>query len=87
MLSAVPIQSDPKYLASITVLGFARLIWPHPLNFQASDHIGFSCRREEVTEIYNTPLLELVFRAASVHRLHNNPQMVRSSSNAGAVAV
>ncbi len=35
------------------------------------------CRREEVNEVYSTPLLELVYKAASVHRLYNDPQMVR----------
>lgn len=27
--------------------------------------------------MYNTPFLELVFRAATVHRMHNDPQMVQ----------
>lgn len=35
------------------------------------------CSREEVAEVYNTPLLELVYRAASVHRMYNDPSMVR----------
>lgn len=26
--------------------------------------------------MYNSPLLELVFRAASVHRMYNDPRMV-----------
>lgn len=26
--------------------------------------------------MYDTPLLELVFRAATVHRMHNDPRMV-----------
>ena len=34
-------------------------------------------RREEVTNVYQTPLLDLVFKAASVHRMYNDPQMVR----------
>ncbi|CAL8463522.1 g3056 [Coccomyxa elongata] len=33
--------------------------------------------REEVNEVYSTPLLELVFKAASVHRVYNDPQMVQ----------
>lgn len=33
--------------------------------------------RDEVAGVYNTPLLDLVFQAASVHRLHNDPQMVQ----------
>ena len=27
--------------------------------------------------MFSTPLLELVFHAASVHRMYNDPQMVR----------
>ncbi|PNH01015.1 Biotin synthase, partial [Tetrabaena socialis] len=31
--------------------------------------------REEVSEVYSTPLLDLVFRAATVHRMYNDPSM------------
>lgn len=34
-------------------------------------------RPEEVKEIYHSPLLELVYRAATVHRMHNAPQEVQ----------
>jgi len=33
--------------------------------------------REEITEIFNTPLLDLVYQAASVHRMYNDPQQVQ----------
>jgi hypothetical protein len=33
--------------------------------------------RDEVTEVYNTPLMELVYHAATVHRMYNDPSMVR----------
>jgi biotin synthase len=33
--------------------------------------------REEITEIYNTPVLDLVFRAATVHRQHHDAQEVQ----------
>lgn len=33
--------------------------------------------REEITEIYNTPVLELMYRAATVHREHHDPQEVQ----------
>lgn len=33
--------------------------------------------REEVAEVYSTPLLELVFQAAQVHRMYNDPSMVQ----------
>lgn len=35
------------------------------------------CSREEVAEVYNTPMLELVYNAATVHRMYNDPSMVR----------
>ena len=34
------------------------------------------CRREEVTSVFETPLLDLVHHAAVVHRMYNDPQMV-----------
>lgn len=33
--------------------------------------------REEIAEIYNSPVLELMYKAATVHRQHNNPQEVQ----------
>lgn len=33
--------------------------------------------REEITEIYNTPILELIYRAATAHREHNDPREVQ----------
>ena len=33
--------------------------------------------REEIQAIYDTPLLDLVFRSASVHREHNDPSKVQ----------
>ncbi len=36
--------------------------------------------REEILEVYNTPLLELIFRAASIHRKHNKGSEVQVSS-------
>ena len=35
---------------------------------------------EEIKEIYDKPLLELVFEAASVHREHHNSKEVQVSS-------
>lgn len=35
---------------------------------------------EEVLDVYNMPLLELVFRAATVHREYHNPQEVQIST-------
>jgi biotin synthase len=33
--------------------------------------------REEIAEIYNTPILDLIYQAASVHREHHDPQEVQ----------
>ncbi len=33
--------------------------------------------REQITEIYNTPILELIYRAATVHRQHHDPKEVQ----------
>ncbi|KAG0151624.1 hypothetical protein CROQUDRAFT_651043 [Cronartium quercuum f. sp. fusiforme G11] len=33
--------------------------------------------REEVQEVYDTPLMELVFRSATVHRAHHDPSKVQ----------
>jgi len=33
-------------------------------------------RRQEVTEVYQTAFLDLVHKAAIVHRMYNDPQMV-----------
>lgn len=35
---------------------------------------------EKIMEVYNTPLLELVYQAASVHREHHNPREVQVST-------
>ncbi len=35
---------------------------------------------EEILEVYNTPLLELVYQAATVHRQHHNPNEVQIST-------
>ncbi len=33
--------------------------------------------REEISEIYNSPILELIYRAATVHRTHHDPSEVQ----------
>ena len=35
------------------------------------------CRRDEIEDIYQMPLLDLVHRAAKVHRMHHDPRMVQ----------
>jgi hypothetical protein len=41
-----------------------------------SPFIRFS--RQEVTDVYSTPLMDLVYSAATVHRMYNDPTMVRT---------
>jgi len=36
--------------------------------------------KQEILDIYNTPLLELVYRSATVHREHHDPRKVQVSS-------
>ena len=33
--------------------------------------------KREIQEIYDSPLLELVFRAAAVHRAHHDPRKIQ----------
>ncbi len=53
----------------------ASIVW-YLLNHRLNICVCFS--REEVAAVYNTPLLDLVYKAASVHRMYNDPQMVRN---------
>lgn len=43
----------------------------------ASSAIRTNWTRDEVSKIYNMPLMDLVFKAATVHRLHHNPAEVQ----------
>lgn len=36
-----------------------------------------SYTKQEIQQIYDTPLMELVFRAASVHRQHHDPSKIQ----------
>jgi biotin synthase len=44
------------------------------------NHSSVYNTRESLTALYNKPLLELVFEAATVHRMHHNPREVQMSS-------
>eukprot|EP00516_Mucochytrium_quahogii_P004358 CAMPEP_0203750884 /NCGR_PEP_ID=MMETSP0098-20131031/5021_1 /ASSEMBLY_ACC=CAM_ASM_000208 /TAXON_ID=96639 /ORGANISM=" , Strain NY0313808BC1" /LENGTH=412 /DNA_ID=CAMNT_0050640363 /DNA_START=27 /DNA_END=1265 /DNA_ORIENTATION=- len=43
-------------------------------------HIRNDWTREQIQEVYDTPLMELVFRAAAVHRAHFHPLEVQQST-------
>lgn len=64
-------------------LGAIRTDWTYVMNarFDIPLHCSFSsnyldCSREEVSDVFNAPLLDLVHNAATVHRMHNDPSMV-----------
>jgi len=40
-------------------------------------HLRHDWKREEIADIYHSPLLELVYRAATVHRMHHDPNQVQ----------
>jgi len=42
--------------------------------------IRYNWTKEQIAEIYNTPLLELVYKAATIHRKYHNPNEVQISS-------
>jgi biotin synthase len=42
--------------------------------------IRYDWTKEEILEIYNTPLLELIYKAAKVHREYHTPDEVQVSS-------
>ncbi len=42
--------------------------------------IRYNHTKQEINEIYNTPLLELVYRSATIHRKYHNPGEVQVSS-------
>lgn len=42
--------------------------------------VRFNWTKEQIAEIYNTSLLELVYRAATMHRKYHNPNEVQISS-------
>lgn len=39
--------------------------------------IRYDWTKEEILEIYNSPFMDLVYRAATAHRMHHNPQEVQ----------
>lgn len=64
----------PRRITVSTEIGAAEIDAHRPPPTLA--HAAAACRREEVAEVYNTPLLDLVFSAATVHRMYNDPAMV-----------
>ena len=42
-----------------------------------SVEIRYDWQKAEIREIYDTPLLELIYQAASVHRQHHNPKQIQ----------
>ncbi len=44
------------------------------------NHTSNPLSKEQIIEIYNTPLMELVYRAATVHREHHDPNKIQKST-------
>jgi biotin synthase len=44
------------------------------------NHTPEPLSKEQIIEIYNTPLMELVYRAATVHREHHDPNKIQKST-------
>lgn len=44
---------------------------------QATKTTRHNWRRQEIQEIYNSPLMDLVFRAASIHRQNHDPKKIQ----------
>jgi len=44
---------------------------------QVSKVTRHNWKRQEIKEIFNTPLMDLIFRAASVHRQHHDPSKIQ----------
>ncbi|MDX1318418.1 MAG: biotin synthase, partial [Xanthomarina gelatinilytica] len=36
--------------------------------------------KEQILEIYNKPMMELLYEAATIHRLHHDPNVVQVST-------
>ncbi|GLI63092.1 hypothetical protein VaNZ11_005994 [Volvox africanus] len=68
--SSSALQAEPLPVAADTNPSMPR--WIRELGVVRNDWT-----REEVSEVYSTPMLELVYRAASVHRMYNDPSMVQ----------
>mmetsp|Transcript_5824 Transcript_5824/g.20299 ORF Transcript_5824/g.20299 Transcript_5824/m.20299 type:complete len:389 (-) Transcript_5824:564-1730(-) len=68
------LRAARRWSASSSAAGFpASAAPPTP----ADGDIRTDWTREEVAEVYNSPLLELVYRAASVHRRWHDPRQVQ----------
>ena len=62
-------------LRSIPAFRLSRALATH-----AANNARVSTRtwaKQEIQEVYGSPLLDLVFRAASVHRQHHDPRKVQ----------
>src|SRR5690606_27172056 len=46
----------------------------------ATMSIRHNWTREEIIALYNTPLMDLVYQAATVHRQHHDPNVVQVST-------
>ncbi|TFK57482.1 biotin synthase [Heliocybe sulcata] len=71
MLSARLLTRAPRLARSLATVNYVSPSESMPINAR------YDWSRREIQEIYDSPLLDLVFRAASVHRQHHDPSKVQ----------
>ena len=52
----------------------------NPRELQRMSSIRYDWTKEEILEIYNRPLIDLIYEAATVHRQHHDPTDVQVST-------
>ncbi|KAG8936343.1 biotin synthase [Tulasnella sp. 418] len=77
-LRLMPFRAAPRRLAQLGVRYRATAV-PESGETEHLDSqsVKQSYSRDEIQNIYDTPLLELVYRAASAHRLHQDPSKIQ----------
>lgn len=67
---------QPRSIQSVNLTRFARTLATHAstVNSPVTRH---TWAKQEIQQIYDSPLLDLVFRAAAVHRQHHDPNKIQ----------
>lgn len=63
--------------APIRLSSFARTLATHASATSTAPATRHTWAKQEIQKIYNTPLLDLVYRAAAVHRQHHDPSKIQ----------
>jgi len=48
-----------------------------PIDFESASTLGKDWTREKIQTVYDSPLMELIFRAATVHRQYHDPSKIQ----------